>query len=408
MEVFVARQPIFDAADQLQAYELLYRRSGDAVRAEGATQRQMSHEVLLHSLLGFGLDRVTGGKTAFINFTREMLTERLYELLDRGTVMIELLEGVEPDEEAVAACRELTRAGYRLALDDFVPREAAEPFLECAEVVKLDVLNASADELARTVERLRPFGVRLLAERVETREVRDLCLELGFELFQGYYFSRPEILSRREISVEQAGAIRLMNLLRDPDATDGDIEEAFRTDPLLTYKLLRIVNSASVGGRGIQSIGHAVRMVGRETLHRWLALLFVTSIPAETGVESERVHAAVQRARLCELVGEAGGRGKSTGAYFMVGIFSMLDVLLRVPLEELLARIDLAPEVRDALLRGEGPYAPSLEMVRAYEAGRWDEVARLAAAAGVSALDVPDLYVQSLTWARERMRALGE
>lgn len=406
MEVFVARQPIFDADDRLQGYELLYRHSGEAVRAEGATSQRMSNEVFIHSILGFGLDRVTAGATAFINFSREMLTERLFELLDPGTVMIELLESVEPDEGTVAACRELKEAGYRLALDDFVPRPEAEPLLGCAEVVKLDVLNVPLGELAATVERLRPSGVRLLAERVETREVHDACLAMGFELFQGYYFSRPEILSRREVSLEQASAIRLMNLLRDARATDGEIEGAFRSDPLLTYKLLRIVNSAAVGGRGVQSIGHAVRMVGRETLGRWLALLFVTSVSAETGVENERVHSAVQRARFCEVIGEASGRQGAAGPLFMVGLFSMLDALLRVPLEELLSRIDLAPEVRDALLRGEGRFAPALELVRAYEAGRWDEVPRLAAAAGVSPLDVPDLYLQSLAWARERVMAV--
>lgn len=408
MEVFVARQPIFDAGDRLQGYELLYRHSGEAVRAEGATPQRMSNEVFLHAILGFGLDRVTGGATAFINFSREMLTERLFELLDPAAVMIELLEDVEPDEGTVAACRELKEAGYRLALDDFVPRPEADALLACAEVVKLDVLNVPLAELARTVEALRPRGVRLLAERVETREVRDACRAMGFELFQGYYFSRPEILSRREVSVEQANAIRLMNLLRDTRATDGDVEEAFRSDPLLTYKLLRIVNSAAVGGRGVQSIGHAVRMVGRETLYRWLALLFVSSVPADTGAAHERIHSAVQRARLCELIGEASGRQGTAGPLFMVGLFSMLDALLRVPLEELLSSIDLTPEVRGALLGGEGPYAAALELVRAYEAGRWDEVLYRSAAAGVSPLDVPDLYLQSLTWARERVLAVRE
>jgi EAL and modified HD-GYP domain-containing signal transduction protein len=403
VEVFVARQPIFDAEDRLRGYELLYRHSGTAVRAEGATTHRMSKDVFLHSVLGFGLDRVTGGADAFINFSREMLTGRLYELLDPRVAVVELLEEVEPDEGTIAACRALRDAGYRLALDDFVYRPEAEPLLECAEVVKLDVLNATVAELAATVERLRPFGVRLLAERVETREVRDACLALGFELFQGYHFSRPEILSRREFSVEQTGAIRLMNLLRDARATDGDVEEAFRSAPLLTYKLLRIVNSASVGGRGIQSIGHGVRMVGRDTLYRWLALLFVSSVSAETGVETERVHSTVQRARLCEMVGEASGRG-TAGPLFMVGLFSMLGPLLRMPLEELVSMIDLAPEVRDAVLRGAGPYAPALELVRAYEAGRWDEVPHRAAEAGVSALEVPDLYLRSLTWARERLR----
>ena len=194
-----------------------------------------------------------------------------------------------------------------------------------------------------------------------------------------------------------------MNLLRDENASDADIEEAFRSDPSLSYKLLRMVNSAALGGRGIESIRHAIRLVGRGVLHRWLALLLASSMVTENGVDAELVHTAVLRARLCELLAESGGRRSSSGQQFMVGLFSMIDVLLKVPMEEILDRVDLSADVRDALLRRSGPYAGSLELVEAYEAGRWDAVSDISSDMGMAAPVLPELYLQSLSWVRERM-----
>jgi EAL and modified HD-GYP domain-containing signal transduction protein len=404
VELFVARQPIFGPANALAGYELLYRSSATNNWAAGASAVRMSSDVIIHALLGIGMDRLTEGKLGFINMGREMLLDHVFELLDPGNVIIELLETVEPDDEVIAACERLGQGGYRLALDDFVYDERFDPLLRQAEIVKVDVLNRPMEELAEVAERLRPFRVQLLAERVETAEVRDGCAALGYTLFQGYYFSRPEILSRQEVSVEQATIIQLMNLLRDENASDADIEEAFRSDPSLSYKLLRMVNSAALGGRGIESIRHAIRLVGRGVLHRWLALLLVSSMATESGVDAELVHTAVLRARLCELLADAGGRRSASGQQFMVGLFSMIDVLLKVPMEEILDRVDLSPEVRDALLRRTGPYAGSLELVEAYETGRWDAVSDISADMGVAAPEVPELYLQSLSWVRERVR----
>lgn len=405
MDLFVARQPIFDLQGRLEAYELLYRGGAQSARADGTSTEQMSLEVITQSFLDIGLDRITGGKTGFLNFSREMLLTGSWELLDPGMVVIELLEDIHADEQVVAACDQLVGKGYRLALDDFVMGAGQDPLLGHASIIKVDVLNRPVEELRTVLEPLQGRGLRLLAERVETAEVRDACKALGFELFQGYFFSRPELITKKGISVAHTAVLQLMNLLRDDEISDAEIEEAFRRDPSLSYKLLRMVNAASGGGRGVESILHAIRILGRAALHRWLALLLVSSLASQGGTDAELVHAAILRARLCELMGAAAGQRAQMGSLFMVGLFSHMDVLMRTSMEELVGQIAMAEEVKAALLRRGGPYAPWLRVAEAYEAGQWDEMTAEAAALGLSPLAMPEIYLESLAWAREQLQA---
>ncbi|HPV76082.1 MAG TPA: HDOD domain-containing protein, partial [Gemmatimonadaceae bacterium] len=205
------------------------------------------------------------------------------------------------------------------------------------------------------------------------------------------------------LSAAQITILRLMNLLRDPNTTDAALEEAFRGDVSLTYKLLRTVNSASMGGRGIESIRHAVRMVGRAELHKWLSLLLVTSVAGRGGTDAELVRLAIQRARFCEMVAMQGRDRRSAEALFMVGLFSLLDAILKVPLHEVLHRIDLADEVRRALLARSGPYAPTLALVEAYERASWPVVAAEAETIGLDTSLLGDLYFESVRWTRDRI-----
>lgn len=403
VDVFVARQPIFDASGETYAYELLYRRTGATSVAEGVSSDVMASEVLVHTFLNIGMDRMTGGHRAFLNFTREMLVRGMHQLFDPQSVVIELLETVVPDDEVVAAAKGLVDAGYILALDDFEFTPAFEPLLKIARIIKLDVLNKSDEELKSNYDRVASYGGTILAERVETQAVRHTCHTIGYRLFQGYFFSKPETLARRDLSAAQLTILRLMNLLRDPNTTDAAIEDAFRTDVSLTYKLLRTVNSASMGGRGIESILHAVRMVGRAQLHKWLSLLLVTSVAGKGGTDAELVRLAIQRARFCEMVARQGRDLRSAEALFMVGLFSMLDAILKVPLGDVLHRIDLTDEVRRALLARSGPYAPTLSMAEAYERGSWHAVDAESQLLGVDASILGELYLEAVHWTRERL-----
>jgi EAL and modified HD-GYP domain-containing signal transduction protein len=274
--------------------------------------------------------------------------------------------------------------------------------------VKIDVLERTEDELREIVTQLLPYGVRLLAERVEEIEIRDQCLALGFDLFQGYFYAKPETISKREPSASQLAILRLLNLLRDPNVADSALDTAFGTDVNLTYKLLRMVNSAATGARGIESIGHAVRLLGRAPLHRWLSLLFVSSLAAEGGIKIELTQAALVRARLCELIANgssATGARRDPGTAFMVGLFSMIDALMRTPMAEVLARVDVSDDVRKALLHREGMYASPLFLAEAYEQGNWSAVRSESKDLGIAGQDLAKMYLESIGWAREQMTA---
>ena len=403
IDIALARQPIFDRADRLVGYELLYRDGAHAVGAAGADSTRMSSDTITRTLLGMGLGRVTGGKRAFVNVDRCMLLDGSVRVLDPSQVVLELLESVGCDEETLPACRSLVAAGYTLALDDYVHDPSYEPLLRLARIVKVDVLGRTDDDLRAVLAAVRPFDVSCVAERVETAAVRARCAALGFDLFQGYFYARPEMLAGREVPVQQASLIRLLNVLRDADTSDAQVEAIFRGDLTLTYKLLRIVNTAGTSRGGVESIGHAIRLIGREALHRWLALLLVSSFATASGVRGELVTTAMVRARYCELLAEAAGRRREGGALFVAGLFSLIDALMRTRMTDVVDRLDLSAELRAALLAREGPYAGALRLVEGYEAGGWTEVRTEAQVLGAPLHELPERYARAVEWARERL-----
>jgi len=402
--IFVARQPIFQLDRGLYGYELLYRRSADMQSADGDVGF-MSADVIMGSLLGIGLPTLSGTGVAFVNFSRAQLLNQAWRLFEPAAVVIELLESITADPDTVAACRDVVDAGYQLALDDYVFGEETRPLLDFASIVKVDVLGRDQADLRHLTTQLAPWKLRLLAERVETAAVRDMCAGMGYELFQGYLFSRPEMLSRTDVSASQIAVMRLLNLLQDPRASDSRIEDAFQSDLALSYKLLRIVNAAAIGGRGISSIGHAVRLVGRDALHRWLAVMLVASIGRAGDVSHEIALTALTRARMCELLAHNAGQTSNASSGFIVGLLSLLDVLLEVPMDKILGRLELSDDVRDALLERKGALAPALNIVEAYESAEWDSARQRASELHVPSEILPTLYVDGLRWAADRLLA---
>lgn len=398
-DVFVARQPIFERDRRLVGYELLYRASAVAVAAGGGDDRLMTNNVLVNSVLGFGLESLTGGVEAWVNFSRASLLGRDYELLDPRSCVIEVLEGVQCDDETIAACTALRAKGFSLALDDFAAGDEYIPFLKLADIVKVSVLDETPRQLETMVARLEPYGVELLAEKVENRAVYELCLHLGFTLFQGHYFRRPETVKRRDLPAHMMGTARLMTLVLDAKTRDSEIEQAFRADPGLSFKLLRIVNSASTGVMGIESIGHAIRLIGRTALHHWLSILFATGMPSDDGVNKEMVLAALERGRFCERLAERSGRNAASASLFLTGLLSTFDAMLGVPMPELLRQVSVSSEVEAALLREEGPYTPYLNLATSYARGEWEQVTELGEQMGLLE-DLTACYVESVGWAR--------
>ena len=336
MSVFVARQPIFNAKHKVLGYELLYRQDNEA---EGSDEDDGTTSLVVDSMLGFGLGNVTDGETAFLHVTRNMLLGDVVDAFEPSKVVIELLESVRPDPEVIAACCSLKEKGFGLALDDFSYVAEYDPLLALTDVVKLDVVAHANGSLQQAAERMKRFDVKLLAEKVESQEVHQECVALGFEMFQGFHYFRPENLSKQDLSTDSIAIVRLLNLLQDINATDSAVKEAFRSDPGLSYKLLRMVNSAALGGRGIDSVEHALRLLGRDPLSRWLSMLLVSSQGKTGYIRGEVVKSALLRGRLCELLGEnvksAGVTLPKPEALFLAGLFSHLETLFGRSMEEI-------------------------------------------------------------------------
>lgn len=404
MEIVVARQPIYTAKNELFAYELLYRSSGLAIDSGGGGSRdRMSGTVIARSLLDLGMERVTGGAVAFVNFSRDLLLGGYWELFDRERIVIELLESVEPDPPVLEACRALVDAGYTLALDDYVHAPEMEPLLKLAHLVKVDVLERSVDEIAASIEAPLVHGLPLLAERVEDAAMHETCQGLGFSYFQGYHYARPQIVAGREMAPEQISILRLMGLARRLETSESELERAFRSDVALTFKLLKIVNTVAVGGRSVSSIRDALILVGRTALMRWLGLLLFSEMGRCGAANRELSETALSRAWMCERLAPGPYPPSAAGGLFITGLFSLIDRQMGKPMKEILTEIDLAPEVVRALVTREGPYSVPLRMLESHERGDWDAAVAEAADLGLTPDVLTNHYVDSLEWAREQL-----
>lgn len=402
LPVYVARQPIFDRMNRRVAYELLYRADQRATASGGDTPGVgVPGDKALHALLAFGLERITGGTTAFVNITREHLVGGFYKVLDPNAVMLELLETIEADPQVMQACHEARMAGYKLALDDFDGRPAVQPLLPFAELVKIDVLHDTPESMWAKVQWLQQAGKRVLAERIETPAMLQACHAAGCLLFQGYVFSRPETLNARTLNVEQVTMFNIVGMLKNPDIGDAKLESAFRINPQLSFQLLRFVNSAAVGARGVESIAHAIRMIGREALSRWMLIMLVAQVGSQSPLANENVTQALVRGRFCELVSGAGGAKTDPSTRFLLGMLSRMDALLGLPMAEVLDTLPVSAEVREALLAGTGPLAAVLRLAVSYERGEWAQ----ADALGRNPAELSQAYGDAVAWTTEQLAA---
>jgi EAL and modified HD-GYP domain-containing signal transduction protein len=383
--VAVARQPILDARRRLKGYELLHR--GTAAYGEQATA-----QVLLASFGEIGLRTLVGAQPAFINFSRRFLLDVDPLPISPSEVVLELLEDQVLDEELLRRLVELDAAGFRIALDDFVYTPAADEALALASIVKVDVLAGGVEHAARQAEALRRFDVTLLAEKVEDEEMFQQCVALGYELFQGYFFCKPQLVSGREIPSASASALSDIAVLSRSDATFEEIEAVVARDPGLTLRLLRLLNSASFSlRRRITSVHDAIMMLGARTVRQWAMLLLLGGVSATC---DELVPTALSRARTLWRLAEL--REGDTDVAFSVGLLSVADALLGVSMDDALHGLPLADPVASALLRRTGADGVALSAVVDFE---W----------GLTPLGAPDgpahlaeCYAEALSWSLQR------
>ncbi|MGC2029911.1 MAG: HDOD domain-containing protein [Steroidobacteraceae bacterium] len=365
----LARQPIFDRSGQRVAYELLYRGDGPS-HERRESDSTVTARVLVESIGSIGVADISGSAPLFVNFGQDLLHDRaLFDLLPPESIIIEVLETVEPSQQLCESIARLRTRGFRIALDDFIYRPALEPLLALAHYVKIDVL-ASKDCLERELAHLARRGLQILAEKVETRAEFERCSLLGFDLFQGYYFCRPETLAARPLLANQMAVLDLITALQDPANDTKELAHIVNRDVALSYQLLRLANSALFKRRRpISTIQDAVVVLGLDGVKKWATLLILSRLGS--GKPSELLRTALVRAHMCASL--AGNEGSSDDSmYFTSGLLSVLDALLDRPMVRALSGLALIPDVTDALLGDtRGAVGRVLHQVQAYEAGDW-------------------------------------
>ena len=404
-ETFLARQPIVDAEHRLFAYELLFRQSLASVSAQIASQLQAGVEIISNTLC-LGPDWLLQGKLAFINLDEATLMSDFVCLLPPRHVVYEILETVPVTPVLIARIRELRQLGYRFALDDFVCLDEYRPLLPMVDFVKLDVLEQPPEKTVEIIEHIQlNFTGQFIAEKVESREMFDICRNSGIQYFQGYYFAHPENLASKTIQPGQLAVLELMNKVRTCEDL-SEIEEPLRRNAALTLRLLRYANSAASGLRQhVHTVRQALTQIGLKTLYRWLALLLITANPTPTNALAART--AVTRGRICELLGQSRFNREAQDELFITGLFSLAEPLMEIPLARLLEYLPMPEPIVHALIHQAGPYAPFLKLAEASERSDFEKIARYAADIASTPEEVNRAQLQSLAWTEELSSEAG-
>jgi EAL and modified HD-GYP domain-containing signal transduction protein len=400
-QLYLGRQPILDREQRLVAYELLFR-NGSRNFAEVTDGVHATATVIVNAFAELGVEAALGNCRGFINVDEAFLFSDMLELLPRQSVVLEILETVPPTPAVIERCIALKAAGFTLALDDVIQIEPAyAELLALVEIVKVDIQPLSRVQLMQLVMKLKPMGKQLLAEKVDSREQMEQCLSLGFTLFQGYYFAKPTIIAGKKLDHSKLSLMKLMGLLLS-DADTAKLEQALKPEPGLTMNLLRMTNSVGAGTtEKITSLRHAITVLGRRQLQRWLQLL-VFSSGKEPGASNPLLMLAATRGRLMELL--AGDLRPSDGAFadqaFMAGIMSLMPALVGLPINEIVAPLGLSGDVRDALCEGKGVLGDMLHLAESSENGEIEVLtSNLDKLSGLTAKQLNRAQTDALQWA---------
>lgn len=367
--IYVGRQPILDRNQQVYGYELLYRTESGGPGADFDGDHATATTVL-NSFVEFGMHRLVGPHRVFINLTRTFFTNKQPLELDKQRLVLEVLEDIELDPDVVAGVRMMHESGYIVALDDFKFESRWDPVLPYCSIIKVEVTELDLNDFALQINELKSRGIQLLAEKVETREAFDHARHLGFDLFQGYFFSKPQIISTKRLQSNQILLLKMIARLNDPQSSIGDIADLVHQDAKLSFKILRFINSAAIGlPQRVDSIKEAVVYIGIQRLRTWANLFIMAGLNNKTGAI---LTTSLVRAEFCKLVAKELDTCDPESSY-TIGLFSMLDTVLNQPMRELVEDMPLPLEMIEALVSNTGNYSLGLKCAIALEQGAWSE-----------------------------------
>ena len=402
-DFFLARQPILGRNQRLVAFELLFR-SADSMDANVTNDAAATAAVISHASQ-LGMEQVVGERLAFVNVDEVSLMSDFVRFLPHDKVILEILETVKATSDVIARVTELKEFGFKFALDDVIEAsDDVRKLIGLVDVIKIDVKAVAPADLAELARALKGSGKKLLAEKVETLEEFQHCMELGFEYFQGYYFARPAILSGKKIAPSELVIVRLLELLNS-DADNRDIELAVKRDALISLNLLRLVNTPASGARArIDSLGEAIEVLGRTQLQRWLQILLYAKPGVEVELNSPLLQMATTRGKLLELMAQR--MAPSTAACpekaFTVGIMSLMDALFSMSMSDILEIVAVPDEVRAALLERDGALGTMLKVAELLEnPKRGTQLSKLLKPLGMTVKQIRDVELQAFSWVNE-------
>jgi c-di-GMP-related signal transduction protein len=392
---YLARQPILNRARELFAYELLFR-NGIQNSCDGLDLELASTSLLDTSFL-IGFDKITAGHRMFINCPRDFLLRDYISLFPPSSVVVEILENTKPDEEVIEACQRLKQKGYTIALDDFVDSPGWAPLVALADILKVDFRLTDPKEQNAIVSRYAGKNIRMLAEKVETQKEYSAAMEMGYSLFQGYFFCRPEIMQHRALPSYKLAYLELLQAATAPEFDIQELALKIKHEASLTFRLLRYLNSAAFGLRSeVRSVAHALSLLGERELRKWIAVVSVGVLA--DGKPDELMIVPLVRGRFCELLAPLTGMPSHANDLFLMGLLSVMDAILDQPLDSILAELPVRVEIKDALQARKGLYWQLLELAIAHERADWEKVSVLVSETGMKEDQVSALYVSAVDW----------
>ena len=401
MYFYAARQPILDKEKKLFAYELLFGDSIDNIfpdiDADEATTKMIEA-----SNFNLGISEFTGNKPAFINFTLETLAQGYPETLTTEEVVVEILETVKPGKKLLAICKDLHEKGYTIALDDYIHQPVWQHFYPFISIIKIDWQDTSIATIKDVKVAIQDFPhIKLLAEKVETYEEYNQALELDFELFQGFFFAKPEMVKTKSLSPSQMAMAELLYETSKKDLDLASITSVFERDVTLSYKLLRYANSAIFKRRNeISTIKQALVTLGSEELKRFLGLMFASNINPDK--PSELINAAMVRAKFCELMASEVKPPIDNSIAFLTGLLSLIDAIVDEELTSILSKLPLAQEIKDTLLTRKGAMAALIMLLEFIERAEWSKTSAVIETLGLEKSGVIKSYNEAIAWADEQ------
>lgn len=402
MNLFVARQPIFDTGKSTVGYELLYRESTVRNEYSALSGELASSRVMIGTFLSSGLESLTGDKIAYVNFTTDLVKNRVASLFPKDRLVVEILENVPPTREVLRACEWMKAEGYTLALDDYVVNPIFRPLTELADIIKVDFRNTTIDEQYEMLSSQMIAGKQFLAEKVETQEEFDLAKELGYSLYQGYFFAKPVVLSASPVPAGKLGLVRLLQAINMLQPDFNQIINAIESDVALALETIKLSNSAFyVRRQKITSIRQAVVTLGLEGVRKYIYLASLSRIADDS--QDVLVSMSMLRSKSMEIVAASTGQANKSPEYSMLGLFSLLDALTACSFQQLFANLNISEEIMNILAGAEqnSKMAAVYRAMLCFERGDWQETSRIADAAGLSVDTIAEAYLESLKWYSE-------